>query len=179
MVFQSFSTWQFSHFLPKRPRCPLSSSSFLWHEKQSVGASVYTLDLWQSSHLTLGSACPPLSGKLVLLWSNCGVSFQSFSVWQLSHLSPSTPLCLSSFWWQTMHWVFSLSLYTSLPVWQSWHLTFLSACLPRSGYLVSLSWSNLMVFQSLSVWHASHFGPKRPLWPFLSSSFLWHSLQAI
>src|SRR6266853_549329 len=151
MVFQSFSTWQFSHFLPNLPLWPLSSSSFLWHDQQSLGVSVYTLDLWQSSHLTFGSACPPLSGNLVLSWSNRGVSFQSFSVWHFSHLSPSAPLCLSSCWWHVMQACLSLSLYTSLPVWQSSHLTFLSACLPRNGYFVSLSWLNLIVFQSLSV----------------------------
>lgn len=40
--FQSLAVWQFAHFWPKVPLC---LSSFLWQEKQSLGASLYFLDL--------------------------------------------------------------------------------------------------------------------------------------
>ena len=36
-------------------------------------------------------------------------------------------------------------------------------CLPRSGYLVTLSWLNGDVFQSFSPWQVSHFWPNTPL----------------
>src|SRR4030067_698435 len=48
--FQSFSTWQLSHFVPKLPLC---LSSFLWHSLQMAGALLYfSSALWQSAHFT-------------------------------------------------------------------------------------------------------------------------------
>src|ERR1019366_4802441 len=87
IVFQSFSLWHDSHFVPKFSLC---LSSFLWQPMQVVASfseAAFNSGLWQASHLVV--TCLPDNGNLVSLsWSNFA-DFHFSSLWQVAHLSPN------------------------------------------------------------------------------------------
>src|SRR4030065_435105 len=97
---------------------------------------------------------------------------QSFSTWQVSHLSPNLPLWplrSSSFLWQATH--FTDAPLNDGSLWHSLHGT--SRCLPVSGKCVLL-WSKFVSFQFLSVWQSAQESPSLPL---CLSSLRWQAMQ--
>src|SRR5665647_3772713 len=59
-------------------------------------------------------------------------------------------------------------------LWQASHLVV--TCLPDSGNLVSLSWSNFADFHFSSLWHVAHLSPNPPL---CTSSLRWHAIHVV
>src|SRR5581483_11816316 len=92
--------------LALRSEFPLVLVVLLVQATQGVEASLNAAVGWHCLHSTLTGA--PSSGKRVRPWSK-RMSFHVRSLWQLSHLLPSWPLCLSSFRWQATQVLASLS----------------------------------------------------------------------